>query len=175
VSPSDWKWLYPSIPTKLRTLSSQGYNLVILTNQGRLTTSTGAESAESELFKSKVDILAKELDVGFTIYVACANDRYRKPRTGMWDRICEDFGLRGQAGKDIEACLVGDAAGRANDHSDSDLHFCENLGISFFTPEEFFLSDKSQVVGHKFHPGWFLPAHLGGGLVSKLRENIDRL
>jgi bifunctional polynucleotide phosphatase/kinase len=125
------------------------------------------------MFKMKVDVFAKELGVAFTIYVACSNDRYRKPRRGMWDRMCEDFGLREQAGKDIEAFLVGDAAGRATDHSDSDLHFCENLSISFFTPEEFFLGDKSQVVGHKFHPGWFLPTHLGGSLVSKLGEKIN--
>lgn len=34
--------------------------------------------------------------------------------------------------------FVGDAAGRPNDHSSADRLFADNIGIPFFTPEEFF-------------------------------------
>jgi bifunctional polynucleotide phosphatase/kinase len=91
--------------------------------------------------------MAQELGLPLTVYAACANDLYRKPRTGMWDTLCADFGLRevmqegssrgfwDKEGKSrIAAVLVGDAAGREHDHSDSDRHFCENLGIAFLTP-----------------------------------------
>ncbi|RQM07510.1 hypothetical protein DH86_00002811, partial [Scytalidium sp. 3C] len=64
----------------------------------------------------------------------------------------------------VEAYLVGDAAGRESDHSDADIHFCENLNISFFTPEEFFLGEDTEEVGHKFDPKWHLPVTLGGSL-----------
>jgi hypothetical protein len=40
--------------------------------------------------------------------------------------------------------LVGDSAEREKDHSDSDRHFCENLGIELFTPKEFFLGEDGE-------------------------------
>lgn len=133
------------------------------------------------VFKAKVEAIAEELGVPFTLYAACANDGYRKPRTGMWDYMCADLGLRSEfqinercanrharEGSETVVFMVGDAAGRENDHSDCDKHFCENLGIPFFTPEEFFLGDKTQVLGHKFDPSWYLPLSLGGSAMLKL-------
>jgi bifunctional polynucleotide phosphatase/kinase len=72
----------------------------------------------------------------------------------------------------LDALFVGDAAGRKNDYSDCDRHFCDNLGIRFFTPEEFLLGDKTQVLGHKFDPRWYIPPSLGGNPVSKPSEMI---
>jgi len=37
---------------------------------------------------------------------------------------------------------VGDAAGRPGDHAGSDRKFASNVGLKFFTPEEYFLSLK---------------------------------
>jgi hypothetical protein len=98
----------------------------------------------------------------------------------MWDVMCADLGLpsdfqikdgsvNGQAREESEmdVFIVGDAAGRESDHSDCDVHFCENLGISFFTPEAFFLGDKTHAVGHKFDPSWYLPVRLGGSATLK--------
>jgi len=132
------------------------------------------------VFKDKIEAIAEELGVPFTLYAACANDGYRKPRTGMWDFLRMDLGLllpvhlqEFGAGRQVreegemDVFMVGDAAGRETDHSDCDVHFCENLGILFFTPEEFFLGDKTQVSGHKFHPSWYLPASFGGSSALK--------
>jgi histidinol phosphatase-like enzyme len=47
---------------------------------------------------------------------------------------------------------VGDAAGRAaeagraKDHSVSDLQFAQNVGIAFFTPEQFFLEGTADTL-----------------------------
>ncbi|OBT59866.1 hypothetical protein VE03_10555, partial [Pseudogymnoascus sp. 23342-1-I1] len=167
---NDWRWWHPTLPTKLRSLVSEAHNLIIFTNQGRLTTATGDEAPESLVFKGKLEAIGKDLGVPFTVYAACANDAYRKPRGGMWDYMRDkdfasmDFGLDGLTG---DAFFVGDAAGRENDFSDCDRHFCDNLGITFFTPEEFLFGDKTQVLGHKFDPRWYIPSSLGGNPVSK--------
>lgn len=96
----------------------------------------------------------------------------------MWDVMCEDMGIRKRSEERMSddqgtligierAYLVGDAAGRKSDHSDSDIHFCENLGIKHFTPEEFFLGKgNTEEVGHKFDPRWYLPPSLGGGVLK---------
>ncbi|RDW56367.1 hypothetical protein BP5796_13242 [Coleophoma crateriformis] len=166
LSPTDWKWWHPSVPNVLRSTVNCNQELVIVTNQDRLTTADGAEAAESFLFKEKMDAVCHELGIKITIYAACANDRYRKPRMGVWDVMAKDFGFG--KGVNVEAYLVGDGAGRKSDHSDSDVHFAENLGIDFSTPEEFFLGEKSkEEVGHKFDPKWYLPADLGGTLNYK--------
>ncbi|KAE8448805.1 hypothetical protein EG329_008807 [Mollisiaceae sp. DMI_Dod_QoI] len=149
----DWTWWNPSVPDKLRSLSSQGYRVVIFSNQGRLTTASEAEAPGAHLFKQKLRTILTLLDVPLTIYVACANDIYRKPRMGMWEEMLKEDGhlING-----VDSYFVGDAAGRESDHSDSDIHFCENLAIKFKTPEAFFFGVDGEVPGHKFHPTWFL-------------------
>lgn len=106
----------------------------------------------------------------------------------MWEVMCRDFGIERWTGAkeisngcaeskggpregQVEAYLVGDAAGRESDHSDADIHFCENLNISFFTPEEFFLGEDTEEVGHKFDPKWHLPVTLGGSLDQETGNN----
>lgn len=155
----DWTWWHESVPAKLKELHGQCYDVVILTNQGRLTDRNGEQAPEAHLFQLKVAALLKALDIPLTLYAACANDNYRKPRTGVWELLT---GQRSTSGKPVDAdhsYLVGDAAGRDKDHSDSDRHFCMNVGISFYTPEEFFLNKPSERMHHKFDPAWFLSAN----------------
>jgi len=63
-----------------------------------------------------------------TIFVAFAEDEYRKPNIG-WKRYINY--LPG-------SFYVGDAAGREGDFSDSDLKFAQNMGLTFYIPEVFF-------------------------------------
>ena len=65
--------------------------------------------------------------------VAFGKDEYRKPETGMWDFYTKNRNVNYD-----ESFYVGDAAGRKKDFSDSDLKFAENIGITFYTPEEYF-------------------------------------
>ena len=79
------------------------------------------------------------LDLPITVYAATEKDWYRKPQRGMWDAMLGE--LKGEVDLE-ESWLVGDAAGRKGDFSDSDRMWAVGVGIVFFTPEEFFLGRK---------------------------------
>jgi bifunctional polynucleotide phosphatase/kinase len=107
----------------------------------------------------------RELDISSSLFVACANDIYRKPRPGMWSLLASQRGMQIDSQKSL---IVGDAAGRKNDHSDSDWHWALNLGVEFFTPEVYFKGEISEQPAHKFDPSWFLnPARSSEGESSQ--------
>ena len=97
--------------------------------------------------KSKLDEFAKE------------KDYYRKPCPGMIELFKKYFNENMEL--DLKECIyVGDAAGRKksntykrNDFSDSDYKFAINCQFKFFTPEEFFLNEKSEYpkITNKMH------------------------
>jgi bifunctional polynucleotide phosphatase/kinase len=155
----DWAWWHEVVPAKLRELRDRCYEIVILTNQGRLTDRKGEQAPEAHLFKLKVEAVLRALDIPLTLYAACANDNYRKPRTGMWELLTEECRMGGRFVEREYSYLIGDSAGRDKDHSDSDRHFCMNVGISFYTPEEFFLNEPPEHMCHKFDPAWYLAAN----------------
>ncbi|KAI0437246.1 PNK3P-domain-containing protein [Xylaria telfairii] len=153
---SDWRWWHESIPGKLRSLALQGYTVIICSNQGRLTELDGSESPAAAPFKKKMEHILRNLQVDVTLFVACANDIYRKPRPGLWSIIPQYTGNEYSSIDKTQSLVVGDAAGRESDFSDSDVHWAMNAGISFFTPEAFFLGQALGPIGHKFHPDWYL-------------------
>ncbi|XP_043939340.1 bifunctional polynucleotide phosphatase/kinase [Protopterus annectens] len=144
--PDDWRILYPEIPKKLKQLVSDGYKVVIFTNQ--LGISKG--KVRPEAFKAKVEAILETLGVPMQVLVATGMGIYRKPVLGMWHYLCE----KGNDGITIDmnqSMYVGDAAGRPpnwapghpkKDFSCSDRLFALNIGLDFFTPEEFFLGWK---------------------------------
>ncbi|KAM4652463.1 bifunctional polynucleotide phosphatase/kinase isoform 1-T3 [Discoglossus pictus] len=144
--PDDWKILYPEVPKKLKALLADGYKIVFFTNQMGI--SRG--KLRPEVFKAKTEAILERLGIPVQVFVATGMGIYRKPVTGMWDYLCDkaNDGIRVQK----EDCVyVGDAAGRPSnwapdrkkkDFSCSDRLFALNLGLKFFTPEEFFLGWK---------------------------------
>lgn len=144
--PDDWRILFPEIPKKLRAILADGYKVVFFTNQMGI--SRG--KLRPEVFKAKVEAVLDQLGIPVQILVATGMGIYRKPVTGMWDYLCEKANDGIEVKK--EDCLyVGDAAGRpANwapdrkkkDFSCSDRLFAVNVGIKFYTPEEYFLGWK---------------------------------
>ncbi|CAZ79331.1 unnamed protein product [Tuber melanosporum] len=148
---TDWKWWSPCVPDTLRKLHDDGYIIVIFTNQGFLK-QPKKDSSNLTKFKLKLAAVLDSLDIPVTVYAATANDRYRKPRVGMWEEMVDDYDLDAH-GVDLDASyLVGDAAGRDGDHSDSDRHWAANVGIGFRTPEEFFLGKMPKSMAHRFDP-----------------------
>ncbi|KAJ8117412.1 hypothetical protein ONZ43_g4217 [Nemania bipapillata] len=148
--PADWKWWDAGVPTRLRKI----YRVIIISNQAGLTLDPNAKGPKNTgkgrvaKFREKCAAVLTQLNVPTTIYAATGRDEYRKPRTGMWKALCEDYGIP-EAEVDLEnSIFVGDAGGRPaegkkipKDFSCSDRNFAHNVGITYKTPEEFFLDE----------------------------------
>lgn len=172
---SDWKWWHASVPNKLRNMYKDGYQIVILSNQNGLTLHRDSKakgpdnSKRVAPFKQKAGAVLAQLDIPTSIYAATGKDIFRKPRTGMWKELCEDYGLQGIDKE--ESIFVGDAGGRtavsasggkkaiAKDFSCSDRNFAHNVGIRYHTPEEFFLGEEPREFVRNFDvSNWPFPS-----------------
>ncbi|CCX05942.1 Similar to Bifunctional polynucleotide phosphatase/kinase; acc. no. O13911 [Pyronema omphalodes CBS 100304] len=159
---ADWKWWRECVPSKLKELHEEGYQIIIFTNQGGIK-APKKNHANLPKFKSKVAAVLNALDIPLTVYAATEKDRFRKPRTGMWQEMIDDYNLDVH-GVDLEnSYLVGDAAGRKGDFADSDRHWALNVGIKFHTPEEFFLGEAAQEMSHRFDPENYIADKESGG------------
>ena len=140
VDKSDWKLLYPEIPSSLEKLLNEGFKIVFMTNQMGI-----GKNISLEVFKQKVKDICTALNLPIQVLVSTGSGVYRKPCTGMFDLVESEncgFPLNLE-----ESIYVGDAAGRPKnwapnkkkDFSCSDRLFAKNVGVNFYTPEEFFL------------------------------------
>lgn len=134
IDENDWTLLYPEklMLDKLRSLI-QDYTIVVFSNQNG--------NINEELFFNKLmgvyHSLSKYISVFF---VSLKRDLARKPLIGMWKQLSTEVEF------DISnSFFVGDAAGRIGDHSCCDRLFAINIGIKFYTPEEFFLDSKPEI------------------------------
>ncbi|KAK6201027.1 polynucleotide kinase 3 phosphatase-domain-containing protein [Scheffersomyces amazonensis] len=158
ISSDDWKWwdspkAKSSVLEKLDQVIKDKYLIVIFTNQGGVVTNVANKSYNN--FVKRVTSVIKSLnayikneEVPILVYASpkkpaketdsTKHTLMRKPNIGMWKELVEYVG-NNQIDED-NSFFVGDAAGRPNDFSDSDLMFAKNIGITNFkTPEEFFL------------------------------------
>ncbi|APA12430.1 hypothetical protein sscle_09g072000 [Sclerotinia sclerotiorum 1980 UF-70] len=158
----DWKWWHPSVPGTLRKIYLEdGFRVVVISNQAGISLKTDPKSPKARLaeFKTKVSAVFNHLNIPVSIYAATENDIYRKPRTGMWNELLEDFDIHLPGDLNLrESIFVGDAAGRharngkSKDFACSDRNFAENVGIKFYTPEEYFLKETPRPFTRTFDP-----------------------
>lgn len=94
------------------------YLIAILSNQGGISMNSASKTVKSDKkrladFKQRVKGVLTQLDLPIVLYAATDKDKFRKPRTGMWDKLLEAQGLTHEGDVDLESCyFVGDAGGR---------------------------------------------------------------
>ncbi len=122
-----WVWLPQRIPILLQ-LEENGYRIGIITNQKPWPRNNiqSINQRLTEVYTVLRNYLKKEP------LILSANDEpeYRKPAIG-WMSVL-------QFQDKTKSFYCGDAAGRSEDFSDSDLQFAQNAGLTFYTPEQFF-------------------------------------
>ena len=167
-----WKLIDESITKKISDLVMNKYIIVIFTNQKGMGTNKNFNKPKwinnfNELLKVLMTKVKND-KYYLAIYASKMDDMYRKPNMGMWEQmkidIQREFNLvKIRVSKKSFYC--GDAAGRIKngyyqkklhptskkqgDFSDTDRKFALNIGIDFYTPEEFYL-DNPEDIPYKF-------------------------
>jgi len=122
---------------------SKGYNIIIFSNQ--LWVSKGTKTNKE--IQTKFNDLISLVKVPITVFYSTKRDEYRKPYIGMFE-LCSKLFCQIHNTFTIEF-YCGDAAGRINDFSTSDLYFANNSNLLFKTPEEVFLNSKQPILACK--------------------------
>lgn len=120
----DWKWLYPTIPEKIKQYYEDGFMIVIITNQSK------------DWKHEQIKLVAKILDIPIFIIVATCKCDY-KPNPKLFNMFLGDHKINNE-----KSFFIGDAIGRKTDFSDSDKAFAKNIGIPCYSPEDVFQMKK---------------------------------
>ncbi|KAJ7750282.1 polynucleotide kinase 3 phosphatase-domain-containing protein [Mycena metata] len=137
-----WHWWNASVPAKLKKAASEGYAIVMFSNQGGL-----RAAPRQKDWKKKIALIAAAVpDLPFMLFAATAKDNYRKPMIGMWQELERLYEAGGVKIDKASSFFVGDAAGRnypsstkSKDFASTDRKFALNVDVPFYTPEEYFL------------------------------------
>ncbi|KAH9464469.1 hypothetical protein Pst134EB_004004 [Puccinia striiformis f. sp. tritici] len=124
----DWKLWASNVPKKLQEAHANGFAIVLLSNQN------------FKAPKYRKDFESKLIQLART---------FRKPLTGMWDEFVKNWngGIKPSLS---DSFFVGDAAGRPatdsspKDWNDTDRKLALNIGVPFFTPEEWFSGEPKR-------------------------------
>ncbi|KAK7063830.1 bifunctional polynucleotide phosphatase/kinase [Favolaschia claudopus] len=142
----EWRWWNPCVPDKLAQAFNDGYAIVIISNQAGL---GGKYEVETKPWKTKLASISGALpELPLRLFAAIKRDKYRKPMLGMWEELESIYAADGIEIDKASSFFVGDGAGRnypknpmRSDFSSTDRKWAINAGISFLTPEEYFLGE----------------------------------
>ena len=142
-SPDDWILLNDKVLPTLQDLYKTGHAIVIISNKKGI--SKGKMTIPE--FQHKLSSIYKLINIPFICYFSTEDDKYRKPRRGMWDLYEKARSNHTSPSPPINphtSYYCGDAAGRPTDFSDTDYKFALNIKIPFKVPEQIFgtYSDK---------------------------------
>ena len=115
VDAADWQWLRPSVPAIIDKLYSDGFSIIVITNQTKEWKLDMIKDALNEL---KIPI---KVIVGFGS-IKKDPEAIVKPNALLFDSNIK-FDKE-------QSFFCGDAAGRSSDFSDSDFQFAKNIGMN---------------------------------------------
>lgn len=133
-----WKFAFEGIPQKLKCLQKRGYKIAIFTNN------VLTERLRLSSFKKRISTLMRRIGVPIQVFMCTSKGLMRKPVTGMWCTFAKRN--NNQIVNTTKSFYVGRLAGRKEnwkdcapaDPSNQDRLFACNIGVKFFTPEEYF-------------------------------------
>jgi bifunctional polynucleotide phosphatase/kinase len=148
-SQDDWQLSFTQVIQVLRKYNDDGYKIIIVTNQ---------HNVEIEMLSDKLANIQKLIQTPTEFYIAVEKDTHRKPMTDIWDFILQNNHI---TPTDVHPSTFycGDAAGREKnylrgkpaDFNITDRYFSNNIGISFYTPEEIFLNTEPFTYVDPYH------------------------
>jgi len=123
----DWKWKNDAVVPKLKDMYDKGYEIVIVSNQKKM---TGDE------VKTKATMIYKDLKIPFVFISGHSDIYYRKPQLGLWEVLIE-YIFKDIKYIDINASIfIGD--------SEADLYFARNTNIKFIHTDTYFLGIQNK-------------------------------
>lgn len=117
------------MPAVLKKLHDDGYIVAILSNQGGIALKADpkipkVQQTRVNTFKSKATVVLSQLNIPISLYAATERDIFRKPRTGMWTELLEDYDITSPGAVDLTSSFfVGDAAGRLEQNANLKADF----------------------------------------------------
>lgn len=135
----DWKLLNEKVALKLRHLDTEGYTIVVFTNQKNLEKRMSAAD-----FKEKCCNIQEAIGVPMLFYVSLEDGYMRKPFPGMFEVHKNQHPVIL-----YESFYVGDAWSKKHCFSNSDVCFAQNCHITFYKTRDFFAvaGDPSAHIG----------------------------
>ena len=167
-SKSDWELLFPNIPIKLAEFDNLSVLVGIISNQKGL-----RNQVEISDWIDKINNISKTIRLDF-VFASIIDDRFRKPMGGSYEFIKTQFvNIKwNELVSKSKIYYIGDACGRKNDFTDTDLKYAINCEFKFKTPEVFFgieNSDKSASITYPILNYFDLPEQ------TKLFDQLSNL
>jgi bifunctional polynucleotide phosphatase/kinase len=117
----DWKWKNEAVVPKLKAMYNDGYEIVIVSNQKKM---SGAD------VKTKATLIYDDLRLPFVFISGHSDLYYRKPQLGLWEVLLEYILLDAKNVDYTSSVFLGDSV--------ADLYFARNTGIPFIHTDMFF-------------------------------------
>jgi len=118
----DWMWKNNAIVPKLKDMYNKGYEIVIVSNQKKMS---------GDDVKTKATMIYDDLKLPFVFISGHSDMYYRKPQLGLWDLLIE-YIFKDAKNIDMPSSVfIGD--------SEADLYFARNTNIKFIHTDSFFL------------------------------------
>lgn len=135
---TQWNLAFNNLPEKLKHLQQKGYKIAIF-SENVLT-----EKLHLKIFKKKICVLLQRIGVPVQVFMAIDNEHMKKPVLGMWQaQTKRNQNILVDTRKSFYVGCYGGrkqnwAQGKKPDPSNEDRLFAVNIGVKFFTPEEYF-------------------------------------
>lgn len=118
----DWKWKNEAVVPKLKAMYNDGYEIVIVSNQKKM---SGTD------VKTKATLIYDDLQLPFVFISGHSDLYYRKPQLGLWEVLLEYILLDAKNVDYTQSVFLGDSV--------ADLYFARNTGITFIHTDMFFI------------------------------------